>query len=180
MRIPIARGCCCRCLSNREGSIVIAVLGLVEAVGSILSIFPHFVDLSVVDIKFPMSGNIYVKITITVVSAIFVMMNSLLIHGIRKSNRKLMIPWLCAAFLFLVLMVLAAVALAILTVVVGTRDPSWTAHLAVATVALVVLCPVGAHFFLVVYTHFKELENSERDGEGHERIRFKEAIHSNP
>ncbi|CAG0893976.1 unnamed protein product [Darwinula stevensoni] len=180
MKIPIVKGCCCRCLNNREGSIVIAVLGLVHAISVVLTNLPHLVRMSLISVEFHMSENIYAKITDAAVSAVFIIMNSLLIHGIRKSNRKLMIPWLCAALLLLVLMVLAAVALIVLAVVVSGGDSYWTVSLVVTGVALLVFCPVGAHFFLVVYAYFKELENAEMHGEDREKVRLEEGIHKTP
>ncbi|CAG0890613.1 unnamed protein product, partial [Darwinula stevensoni] len=88
----------------------------------------------------------------TVFSLVTVATSSLLIHGIRKAERKLMIPWLCVSFLVLIAWALALFALFLRLFLVGFH---WMLFV-VPMVASLFVHPVGIHFFLVVYSHFKD------------------------
>ncbi|CAG0893983.1 unnamed protein product [Darwinula stevensoni] len=80
---------------------------------------------------------------------------------------KLMILLLCLDFLILSLMLLSAVALLVLTILAGMKGDPVTVILAIMTVALFISCPVAIHFFIVIYSYYKELENASPPGEGH-------------
>ncbi|CAG0893981.1 unnamed protein product [Darwinula stevensoni] len=114
----------------------------------------------------------------TVVSAVSVVAHSLLIHGIRKAKRKLMIPWLCLYSLFLLLILLSAVILLFSTILYGTYRHPVAVFLAVVTVCLLVSCPVAIHFFIVVFSYFRELENVPPHRKGQEMVFLEEPIYS--
>ncbi|CAG0893979.1 unnamed protein product [Darwinula stevensoni] len=119
-------------------------------------------------------------IAMIVVSGIGIIMNSLLIHGIRKSKRNLITPYLLVALVLLILMPLANAALLVFTILAGINDDPNVFNLVFYTVALFIIYPFLIHFFLVVYSYFKELENVAPIGAHDGNIRLEEPIQYSP
>ncbi|CAG0901089.1 unnamed protein product [Darwinula stevensoni] len=119
--------------------------------------------------------GVYGKLSIAnlVLSGLWIVCDSLLIHGIRKAKRKLMIPWLCIALAALIAGPIVAAALLVLVLALA---PENAVFLVLVAVLFVLSYPVGIHFFLVVYSHFRELSpvrdrRASEDREAEVRLR---------
>ncbi|CAG0889764.1 unnamed protein product [Darwinula stevensoni] len=179
MKIPVVEHCCCGFLSNREGSLLIAILNLL---GYCSSLAMNAADLGGGRFNRPdfhdyVSEKTYtcLLVSILVIFLVFIVFDCLLIHGVRKWKRKLMIPWLCLEFVALVAgLILFLVSFVAFTVLlVSQMNGVLLTVVIVMAVGFFILYSVGVHFFLVVYSYYKELENLEQSG-GDEYVQRKQ------
>ncbi|CAG0903673.1 unnamed protein product, partial [Darwinula stevensoni] len=93
-----------------------------------------------------------IPIVNTVFTVVWIVVDSLLVHGIVKMKRKLIIPWLWVNTLLLILLTSLAVIVIIIVLVVSPKDFP-------LLIILVIACAIGfsiqIHFLLVVYSHYK-------------------------
>ncbi|CAG0882037.1 unnamed protein product [Darwinula stevensoni] len=99
----------------------------------------------------------------------FIIFDSLLIHGVRKGKRKLMIPWLALELLALItgIIIFVVVFLMLIGLLVMTKNGLFFIIFIVVAVVFLIAYSIAVHFFLVVYSHFKELENLDHAGGEH-------------
>ncbi|CAG0897956.1 unnamed protein product [Darwinula stevensoni] len=163
MRIPVLKKCCCGCMTVRTGSIVIAVFGLVCYGITLLMCLALITGLA--DWKVGLAAFLPEDVTRqtsvytvadVVVAIVWIICDSLLLVGVLKMRRKLMIPFLGLQLVWLTLGTIAAIVLFVLFAV----NSGSTIFVAVTAVVFVVLYGIAVYFFFVVYSHFKELESS--------------------
>ncbi|CAG0902877.1 unnamed protein product [Darwinula stevensoni] len=106
--------------------------------------------------------NLLITSMVTLLALIIV--DSLLIHGVRKGKRNLMIPWLALEFLALIAILIIFICIILFGLLTMAPHGLFIIFIIVAVVFLIVYSIV-VHFFLVVYSHFKELQNLEHAGE---------------
>ncbi|CAG0903604.1 unnamed protein product [Darwinula stevensoni] len=96
----------------------------------------------------------------------FIIFDSLLIHGVRKMKRKRMIPWMCMDFLALIAgaILFVVIFISLIVILVATNNVLIFTLFMIVVVVFFIAYSIGIHFFLVVYSHFKELGNPERFG----------------
>ncbi|CAG0889416.1 unnamed protein product [Darwinula stevensoni] len=91
----------------------------------------------------------------------FIITSSLLIHGVRKGEKGLLIPWLSMSLLYLVLEALGAV----IGVVILAAFQVNIVILIIVILACIIIYFIELYFFIVVYSHFQELGNQLPTGE---------------
>ncbi|CAG0893978.1 unnamed protein product [Darwinula stevensoni] len=84
---------------------------------------------------------------------VLIIVDSLLLHGIRKNHRKLMIPWMAVA----VLQLIAGLAIAIMVFLAVAEADRGVGYLIVMVLAFIGLYCVEIHLLHVVYSYFKEM-----------------------
>ncbi|CAG0898348.1 unnamed protein product [Darwinula stevensoni] len=170
MKIPVVKRCCCGCMSNKNGSIAIGILMLIisssifvtdllemagytkraqyhahlsgEGWGYLLMQFEEFTRPNIFEmVLLPLS----------------IIPEALLIHGVRKRKRKLLIPWLFLDFLALTasLILLLVIFLVLVVLLVMMMNILIFILFIVGIVAVFLAYYVAVHFFLVVYSYFK-------------------------
>ncbi|CAG0898765.1 unnamed protein product [Darwinula stevensoni] len=109
--------------------------------------------------------NLLISSMVTIPAILIV--DSLLIHGVRKGKRKLMIPWLALELLALIVVIIIIVVFFIILIgfLITTKNGLFFIIFIVVAVVFIIAYSIAVHFFLVVYSHFKELQNLEHAGE---------------
>ncbi|CAG0900223.1 unnamed protein product [Darwinula stevensoni] len=153
----MVKSCCCGCLSLRSGSMTIALLRLINDCICFISILASVSAMDTITFSLWNYGSekTFARVLIGLTCYFFAMVvvDSLLVHGIRKRKRVLMIPWLCMALLELVL----ALLLFIMVFVVATQVIGEAVFLVIMFVSFIAFFAIPVHFFDVVYFYFKEL-----------------------
>ncbi|CAG0898766.1 unnamed protein product [Darwinula stevensoni] len=181
MKIPFAKHCCCGLTDNRNGSIAIGAVGLVcyifFFVMNVITMARGYEQRSEIHDHISKEAFANLLICSMVFYLLFIIFDSLLIHGVRKMKRKLMIPWLYMDFLALIAGVILFVVIfvSLIVTVVTTKDGLIFTLFMIVVVVFFIAYSIGIHFFLVVYSHFRELGNPELLG-GDEGVEIKQEI----
>ncbi|CAG0882039.1 unnamed protein product [Darwinula stevensoni] len=105
-----------------------------------------------------LSEETYTNLLISsmVILPALIIVDSLLIHGVRKRN--LMIPWLALELLALIAGLIIFICIMLIGLLVLAPHGLFIIFIIVAVVFLIAYS-IAVHFFLVVYSHFKGLKN---------------------
>jgi len=149
--------CCCGC-TLRTGCIIIAVLGIIGAISQII-VFAVALNQDGASVQNPYTASVIGMIIICA----FLVANILLLVGVSTLNRKLFIAWMVTAVLEC-----AMDAIAILIVIIAWSGYTGGVEIAGPVIGTIIgyilRILVLFYFFVVVKSHFDEIQGAECTG----------------